>query len=86
MTSTDDIVIEQSKKDNQLRSIDESRLRDPHELEEETDRENKFQLDVAVIYISFVASNEKKVRREFLLVCLQALGLLVITNEKDKSI
>jgi len=59
---------------------------DPYDLEAQENRESKFQLDIGVIYISFVASNEKKIRREFMLACFQTIEFLVIANDKDKSI
>ena len=56
------------------------------EVEAKVERENKFQLNISMIYISFIARNDKKIRREFLLGYLENIEFLVVDADEDKNI
>lgn len=67
----------------------ESRLESVNEEQkpaESIQRENKYQLDLCMIYISFIARNDKKIRKEFLLGCLEGIEFLMIEADEDKDI
>ena len=74
----------QDKQQSRLETIDDPNVL--YEVEEKPLRESKFQLDIKMLYISFIARNDRKIRREFMLGCLEGLEFLMIDSEEDKKL
>ena len=57
-----------------------------YEVQEKPARESKMQLDIGMMHISFIARNDKRIRREFLLGYLEGIEFLVVDAEDNKDI
>jgi hypothetical protein len=69
---------------NRLESVDEIDVL--YEVGDKIKRESKFQLDIRMLYISFIARSDRKIRREFLLGYLEGMEFLVIDSEEDRKL
>ena len=73
----------QGKLESKLESIDDPNVF--YEVQEKPARESKMQLDIGMMYISFIARNDKRIRREFLLGYLEGIEFLVVDAEDNKD-
>lgn len=72
------------KQESRLESIDDPDVL--YEVAEKRERANKFQLDIGMMHLSFIARNDKNTRREFLLAYLEAIEFLAVEAGDSKDL
>ena len=88
-----DQSLEDANSDDQERPRTLSRLEsldDPDVLYEverkQPEQERKFQLDIGTIQISLIAHNEKMIRKEFMLICFEAIEFLAVETGRFQQL